>query len=60
MRLLTIALPLLLAACGGSDQATSPGGVTADEAQALNDAAVMLDQNAMSANAIGTDDEDDR
>lgn len=60
MRLLMMTLPLLLAACGTPDDDAAPGGVSAGEAQALNDAAAMLDQNAMSANAVGANDEDDQ
>lgn len=48
--ILSIAL-LALAACGGAEQ--PPGGVSADEAAALNDAAVMLDANSVSEGAIG-------
>ena len=47
--ILPVAL-LALAACGGADQV--PGGVSADEAAALNDAAVMLDTNSVSTDAI--------
>lgn len=36
-------LPLLLAGCGGGE-APAPGGVTQSEAQALDDAAEMLDK----------------
>ena len=35
---------LLLAACGSSDQGDGVGGVSVDEAQALNEAAEILDQ----------------
>lgn len=45
------AMLLLLAAC--HDRA--PGGVTSSEAQALNDAAEMLDANSVSANAVAAD-----
>ncbi|HEU0042934.1 hypothetical protein [Sphingomonas sp.] len=41
---------LLLAAC--SAEPDQPGGVTADEAQQLNQAAAMLDANSMDANAL--------
>lgn len=37
-------LLIMLAACGGSDNDPGVGGVTAGEAQALNDAAEMLDE----------------
>lgn len=45
-------LPMLLAACGPAQDAT-PGAVTPDEAQALNDAAAMLEDNSVSADALG-------
>ncbi len=48
MRMTILPLTLLaLSACG--DAAQVPGGVSADEAAALNDAAVMLDANSVSA-----------
>lgn len=40
---LPFSLILMLAACGG--QATDPSGITPGEAQALNDAAEMLESN---------------
>lgn len=46
---------LLLAGCSGSDDRSAPGGVTQDEAAALNDAAAMLDNAALDANAIAPD-----
>ena len=48
-RLLPLAGLLALAACGSGGSA--PGGATPGEAQALNDAAVMLDANSVDANA---------
>lgn len=39
-------LAVFLAACGASDDAAGVGGVTAREAQALNQAAEMLDTRA--------------
>ena len=48
--LLGAALPL--AACGGTGD-TAPGGVSQDEAAALNDAAAMLDANAITPEAAG-------
>lgn len=39
-------IPFLLGACGANDSAEGPGGVTADEARALNEAAAMLDARA--------------
>ena len=41
---------LALAACGGTEPV--PGGVSADEAAALNDAAAMLDANSVSAGNV--------
>lgn len=51
MRMTILPLALLaLAACG--DAGEVPGGVSADEAAALNDAAVMLDANSVSADQL--------
>lgn len=55
MTILPLAL-LMLNACGGADNV--PGGVSADEAAALNDAAVMLDANSVSSDAIGANEEE--
>lgn len=41
-----LTIPFLLGACGSNDSAEGPGGVTADEARALNEAAAMLDARA--------------
>ena len=46
-----IALTLSLAACGSEDQG-DPGGLTASEAQELNDAAAMLDANVIELNDV--------
>ena len=46
MRLPLALLPLLLAACS-SDPDPQPGGLTADDQQQLNEAAEMLDANAV-------------
>ena len=46
-----IVVALLLAAC--SAEPDRPGGVTADEARQLNDAAAMLDNDSVSADALG-------
>lgn len=43
-------LALMLAACG--DPATDASGATPGEAQALNEAAAMLDANSVSANVV--------
>ena len=48
--LLGAALPL--AACGGASN-MAPGGVSQDEAAALNDAATVLDANAITPEAAG-------
>lgn len=42
---------LLLAACGS--ELDQPGGVTADQARQLNEAAAMLDNDSVSADAFG-------
>lgn len=57
MTILPMAL-LMLTACGGADEI--PGGVSADEAAALNDAAVMLDTNSVSADAIDTNQDNSK
>jgi hypothetical protein len=44
MRITIVAALLLLAGCGGSPNDPGVGGVTRGEAEALNDAAAMLDQ----------------
>ncbi len=46
---------LLLVGCSRSDDRSAPGGVTQDEAAALNDAAAMLDNAALDAHAIAPD-----
>ncbi len=45
-------LALMVAACG--DPATDASGATPSEAQALNEAAAMLDANSVSANALAS------
>ncbi|WNO53263.1 hypothetical protein [Stakelama saccharophila] len=50
-------LPVILSACGPNRNADGPGGVTVGEAEALNDAAAMLDNDSVSANAVGTNEE---
>lgn len=47
MRQLIATLPMLLAACGAADSDPGPGGVSHSEAQELNEAAEMLDINAV-------------
>lgn len=45
--LFLLASATLLAGCGPSASDPGPGGVSVEEAQALNEAADMLDVNAM-------------
>lgn len=48
MKMLTSLLPLaLLAACGPGENDPGPGGVTAGEARALDDAAAMLEERRL-------------
>ena len=51
MRSALLALPLFLAACGPSDSDPGPGGVTVGEARALDEAAEMLEQQRLPAEA---------
>ncbi len=44
---------LLLAACGQADNEPGPGGVTVGEARALDEAAEMIEQRRMPAEALG-------
>ena len=55
----TLPLLLLLAACSGAGGNDDPGAVTADEAAQLNDAAAMLDANAIDLNATTANDTDE-
>jgi hypothetical protein len=48
------ALGLVLAGCGG-ERASAPGGVTPPEAEALEDAAKMLDERRLAPEALVTD-----
>jgi hypothetical protein len=48
---------LLLAGCHSSD--TTPGAATPAEAQALNDAAAMLDANSVDMNAVAPNSTDE-
>lgn len=50
---LALLLPAALTIVGcGSDEVADPGGLTASEAQELNDAAAMLDANAVDLNQV--------
>lgn len=51
LRLAPFVLAALLCACGGPETA-DPGGLTPGESQALNDAAAVLDANAIELNAV--------
>jgi len=52
-RLALVAGPFLLVACSGGGE--QPGGVTADQARQLNEAAEMLDANSVGADAVDND-----
>ena len=54
MRSLAFAGFLMLAACGGGPNDPGVGGVTQGEADALNDAAAMLDQSAPPPSVLNT------
>ncbi len=49
---LALAAPLALAACGDPDAEPGPGGVSAGEARALDEAAEMLDQQRLPDEAL--------
>jgi hypothetical protein len=49
----TCALALLVAACGPAGNDPGPGGVTVDEARALDEAAAMLDERRLPDEALG-------
>ena len=51
MRRALALLPILLAACS-SDPDPQPGGLTADDQQQLNEAAEMLDANAVDLDEV--------
>lgn len=46
------AVPLALAACGPGENDPGPGGVTMGEAKALDEAASMLDEQRLPAEAL--------
>ena len=52
-----LAAVFMLAACHSSD--TTPGAATPAEAQALNDAAAMLDANSVDMNAVAPNSTDE-
>lgn len=53
MRKLCLSLALaLLSACGKSDNEPGPGGVTLGEARALDEAAEMIEQRRLPAEAL--------
>lgn len=58
MRALMLTSLLLLAACGQASNDPGLGGLSHSEASQLNDAAVMLDANSVSANAISNTDQE--
>jgi hypothetical protein len=49
---LPLAAALLLAGCGPNDTDPGPGGVTVGEARALDEAAEMLDEQRLPAEAL--------
>ncbi len=48
----TVLLAVLLAGCGPNDTDPGPGGVTVGEARALDEAAEMLDEQRLPAEAL--------
>ena len=52
MRLTSILALLLLSACSSGDEGRTAGGVSQAEAAALDDAAEMLDQQRLPADAV--------
>lgn len=51
-RLLLITLSLILTACSGQSQSAGAGGVSAGEAQALDDAAEMIEAKRLPKSAL--------
>lgn len=49
---LAVALLVLVSACGPADTDPGPGGVTVGEAKALDEAAEMLEQRRLPADAL--------
>jgi hypothetical protein len=56
VRRLIVFACLLLAACGGSPNDPGVGGVTRSEADALNDAAEMLDEDGPPPSVVPPDE----
>ena len=54
-RLATALLTAMLSLAACSAEPDQPGGVTAEEARQLNEAAAMLDANSMDADTLGND-----
>ena len=54
-RLAAALLPAMLSLTACSAEPDQPGGVTAEEARQLNEAAAMLDANSMDADTLGND-----
>ena len=52
-----LAITALLAACGPSDNDPGPGGVTVGEARALDEAAQMIEERRIPADALAEQDE---
>ncbi len=52
--LILLAFVAFLSGCGANDSSEGPGGVTASEARALNEAAEMLDARTSNALAAET------
>ena len=56
--LVLMPLLLLLAACGQRADDPGLGGLSPSEASQVNDAAVMLDANSVSSDAVSTNDQE--
>ncbi len=52
LAVVVLAGPALLTACGSADNDPGPGGVSVGEARALDEAAEMLDQQRLPAEAL--------
>ncbi|MGE3689993.1 MAG: hypothetical protein AB7F98_01285 [Novosphingobium sp.] len=51
-KLMPLAAPLLLTACGTGNSDPGPGGVTAGEAKALDEAAEMIEKQRLPQEAL--------